>query len=55
MITDYTLQEKAEAVLLHAGGQSQRETVEAFQLRHTAKPQPQQGTVSKLMKRFRVT
>jgi hypothetical protein len=30
MIMDYTLQEKAEMVLLHAGGPSQTKTVEEF-------------------------
>jgi hypothetical protein len=47
---DHILQEKAELVLLHAG-----ETAEEFRLRHPTKLDPQQGTVSKLMKRSLVT
>jgi hypothetical protein len=30
MIMDYTLEEKVEMVLLHAGGPSQTETMEEF-------------------------
>jgi hypothetical protein len=45
---DYTLQEKAELVLLQAGGLSQAEAAVKFHRRHPTRPQPQQGTVSKL-------
>ncbi|KAJ4450432.1 hypothetical protein ANN_01856 [Periplaneta americana] len=50
----YTIPERMEMVLIHAGGLSLREAAEEYHRRHPDQPAPHHGSIDRLMKRSRL-
>ncbi|KAJ4439257.1 hypothetical protein ANN_07377 [Periplaneta americana] len=49
----YTIPERVEMVLIHAGGLSLREAAEEYHRRHPDQPTPHHGSSARLMERFK--